>query len=400
MLILSVFLCPSPGTCESIQKEFIIGGWVGPHQTEEQYRLYKEAGFNTLLDFPSGDENYTKTLSLAEKVGGLSVILNIDQKFLRYKPEPFVPYERIAKFVHEVKNNKQVAGYIIFDEPSAKDADLTIEALKHVRSLDSGRLTWVDFYPYTAEGLARSIMSKSKPAAISACYYPYNVKSDKGRLESMYPVLEFYRSLSLEHGVYLWQFVQSSAWIWRQDRSNDMRMPTASEMRLQVYANLAYGAKGLWYYTYAMPRDVKDASAAILDSRNLPTPAYDSVRQLNREVLAQGPLLMRLTSVDVMHVKPNHKGVKPFASNDVIANVEGENLLIGFFKDSAGVDYFMLVNKLTGKPNSNIRLKLGRPSGKMYQIDRSTGKPISYKLSNGTASVNLAPGDGVLMMVN
>ena len=43
-----------------------------------------------------------------------------------------------------------------------------------------------------------------------------------------------------------------------------MRMLTASEMRLQVYANLAYGAKGLWYYTYTIPRYFKDITAAIL----------------------------------------------------------------------------------------------------------------------------------------
>ena len=152
---------------------FVIGGWVGPLQTEAQYRLYRQAGFNTLLDYPWEGDNYAETLKLADKVGNLAVILNIDQKFLRYKPEQFVPYERIATFLKEVRDNRRIIGYFAYDEPfSDTEADLVSESVKHLRSLQSDRLGWVNFYHTSEERLVRSVMNKSRPSGIKGVQRP------------------------------------------------------------------------------------------------------------------------------------------------------------------------------------------------------------------------------------
>jgi len=398
MLILIVFIYPAPGTGESIQKKFIIGGWVGPHQTEEQYLLFKQAGFNTVLDYPFEGDKYQKTLELAQKVGGLDVILNIDHQFLRYKPEPFVPFARIAAFVKQVKGNKNIIGYMMFDEPRSTDVELLVAAEKHVRSLDPARLTWLDFHPDSAGGLAHSILEKMKPSVISFAYYPYCTKSDQ--LDQFYTLTGKYRNLSIEFGKPLWLFVQSASWPWFQDRNEDRRLPTPSDIRMQVYSDLAYGAKALWYYTYVTPRHAKEISSAILDNDDKVKTSYAGIKAINAEVQALAPVLMTLDSVDVMHVKPKHKGVKPFTPNNVIADIQAENLLIGYFKDSAGIDYFMLVNKLPNALNKNIKLKLGGKVKNLSQIDRKTGRAAKYAVSGGTAEVTLDPGDGILFKVN
>lgn len=386
------FLPPTTIACSGMQKNFIIGSWVGPRQTEAQYRLYKDSGFNTLLDYPWEGDNYATTLRLAEKVGGLSVILNIDQMFMRYKPEPFVPYARIEKFIKETQKSKVVLGYTLFDEPYDKDVNLLVETGKYIRTLEPDKLTWIDFFPNSADRLTRSVV-KAKPSVIGFNYYPFKVKGHV--LEGYYQRLEYFRSLALESGTPLWLFVQSVAQVWPPDRKEDMRMPTPSEMRLQVYVNLAYGAKGLWYYTYAIPRQFKAITAAILDGTDKPTPVYYSVKQLNREVLALGPLLMRLASVDVMHVNPKQQGVKPFVANDVIAGINGDNLLVGVFKDERGGSFFMLVNKLTSGVNS-LKVKLHSKITALYQVDRVSGRLEKYPLKNGYAVVDLEPGNGML----
>jgi len=398
LLILSVFLYPTPGTGESIQKKFIIGGWVGPHQTEEQFLLFKQAGFNTVLDYPFEGDKYQKTLELAQKVGGLDVILNIDHQFLRYKPEQFVPFERISAFVKQVKGNKNIIGYMMFDEPRSTDVALLVAAENHVRFLDPARLTWVDFHPDSAGGLAHSILEKMKPSVISFPYYPYCTKSVK--LDQFYTLTEKYRNLSIEFGKPLWLFVQSASWPWPQDRNEDRRLPTPSEIRMQVYSDLAYGAKALWYYTYVTPRHAKEITSAILDKDDKTKPAYAGIKAINAEVQALAPVLMSLNSVDVMHVKPNHLGVKPFTPNNVIADIQAENLLIGFYKDNAGVDYFMLVNKLAQGVNRNIRIKLQSKVKGLSQVDRISGRPVVYPMNNGLAVVSLEPGDGMLFKVN
>jgi len=397
VLLLSFVICPTSGGCESLQKRFIIGGYVGPHQTEEQYRLFKQAGFNTVLDYPWEGDKYQKTLELAQKVGGIDVILDISQQFLIYKPEPFVPYERIAKFIKEVQKNKTVIGYNLFDEPNASQVAILVAAGKYVSSLDPDKLTWISFFLHN-DKLARSVLEQFTPTVISSPHYPYRGKDD--RFEELYQILETYRTMALQFRTPLWLFVQSAAWNWPQNRDDDRRAPTAAEMRMQVYSDLAYGAKALWYFTYATPRHTKQFTSVILDQDDRVKPAYAGIKAINTEVQALGPVLMTLNSVEVTHVRPNHKGVKPFAPNSVIAKIEGDNLLTGFFKDASGGDYFMVVNKLTKSANKNIRVTLQPKVTGLLQIDKVTGRPLPYPLTKGAAVINLEPGDGMLFKVN
>jgi len=397
MLILSFILFTSPGRCESVQRKFIIGGYVGPHQTEEQYRLYKEAGFTTVLDFPWEGDKYQKTLELAEKVGGLDVIFSIDQQFLLYKPEPFVPYERITKFIKEVRNNKVVLGYNLFDEPQEKHIALLVAAGKYIRSLEPDKLTWISFFLHN-DKLARSILEQFTPTVISSPEYPYRPKDNN--FEELYHILETYRDIAIKFRTPLWLYVQSSSWPWPQNHDDDRRLPNSAEIRMQVYANLAYGAKGLWYYTYVTPRHAKGVTSVILDKDDKIKPEYSGIKAINTEVLALAPVLMTLNSVDVMHVKPNIKGVKPFIPNNIIANIEGGNLLVGCFKDTSGGDYFMIVNKLTNSANNNIRIMFQAKVAGLSRIDRATGRPVKHRISNGSTVVKLGPGDGMLFKVN
>ncbi len=395
LLILSIFVAPAPGDCGGTQKKFIIGGWIGPYQTEEQYLLYKKAGFNTVLDYPWEMDKYQKTLELAKKAG-LDVILNIDQQFLRYKPEPFVPYERIAKFIKEVRENKVVIGYNLYDEPNAGNVALLVEAGKFVRSQDPDKLTWISFFLHN-DKLARAILKQFVPTVISSPEYPYRAGDDY--FEELYRVLETYRAIALENGVPLWLFVQSSSWPWPEHQPDERRAPAPDEIRMQVYSNLAYGAKALWYFTYASPRQAKEFTSVIMDREGRAKPGYAAVRALNAEVQALAPVLMSLKSVDVMHVKPAQKNVRPFSPNNIIADIKGENVLLGFFKDKAGTDYFMLVNKLTRQANT-IRLRPGKQAPRLYRIDKASGKPVRLNLNSGIATINLKPGDGMLVKIN
>lgn len=396
-LMLSVALYPTLGSCDALQRKFVIGGFVGPHQTIEQYRLFKEAGFNTVLDYPWEGDKYQKTLELAQQAGGLDVMFSIDQMYLIYKPEPFVPYERISKFINEVKKNKLVLGYNLFDEPKDKDIAVLAEAGKHIRALDPDRLTWISFFLHN-DKLARKVLTQFVPSVISAPHYPYRGKDDQ--FEELYRILATYRDIALQNKVPLWLYVQSASWPWPQNRDDDRRSPTLSEIRMQAYSNLAYGAKGLWYFTYATPRHTKQFTSVILDNDDKIKPAYFGIKALNTEIQSLAPYLMTLTSVSVMHVKPAYGGVKPFSPNTLIANIKAENILVGFFKSSSGSDFFMLVNKLTKSANRNILLTVPANVKALSQVDKKSGKLVKFPLSKGTATVSLEPGDGLLFKVN
>lgn len=390
-------LYPALGAAEAVQKKFVIGGYVGPHQTIEQYRLYREAGFTTVLDYPWEGDKYQKTLELAQQVGGLDVIFSIDQMFLTHKPEPFVPYERIAKFIQEVKQNKVVLGYNLFDEPQERQVALLVAAGKYVRSLDPERLTWISFFLHN-DRLARKLLTQFVPSVISAPHYPYRGKDD--HLEEFYQILETYREIALQNKVPLWLYVQSASWPWPQNRDDDRRPPNAAEIRMQVYSDLAYGAKGIWYFTYATPGHTKQFTSVILDTEDRVKPGYAGIKTINAEILALAPHLMTLTSVEVMHVNPNFKGVKPFAANSVISGIKADNLLVGFFKNSSGSNFFMLVNKRTKSSSGNIHLNFPANVKELSQVDRKTGKLVKYPLNKGSATVQLGAGDGLLFKIN
>jgi hypothetical protein len=182
------------------------------------------------------------------------------------------------------------------------------------------------------------------------------------------------------------------------------RRPSESDLRWMQFSNLAYGAKGLWYFTYWGASALDGfAHQAIVSNTGAKTELWEMVRAINTTVLAAGDTLLGLTSVDVVHTKPP-AGQKTFAQGERwINDIQAKDALIGYFEDASGAPYAFVVNKTHGKGQSaaaaadRIQLTLDptvRALEAVSWLDGTTG-PVA--IQDGAASLAVAGGTGVLL---
>ena len=126
--------------------------------------------------------------------------------------------------------------------------------------------------------------------------------------------LEIIRKKSIKYGIPFCGYVLSAQHL-------KYTMPTLGTMRLQMYANLAYGAKSIAYYTYChryMPGE--GSYVAPIDSfGQRRAELYNSVNRVNEEMARISPLFAEGTVQQVYHINGA-------PSNELVRNITAENL--------------------------------------------------------------------------
>ncbi|MES2464173.1 MAG: hypothetical protein V4671_26725, partial [Armatimonadota bacterium] len=212
---------------------------------------------------------------------------------------------------------------------------------------------------------------------------------------------EQFRRASLRFDVPFWAFALSI-------QHFSYRRPSESDLRWQQYTNLAYGAKGLWYFTYWGPTDWENwDKIAIVDPKTgAPTDNYRHVQTLNRAILQMGDTLLRLSCRSVVHTQPP-SGQQPFIANrQWIADIQAADALIGFFNDDRGRQYAMVVNKRHGMNKSaremtdEITLTFASNAGRVTAVNWLDGKTGPLTQRAGKSTLTVAGGTGVLLRLD
>jgi hypothetical protein len=120
-------------------------------------------------------------------------------------------------------------------------------------------------------------------------------------------------------------------------------------------------------------------------------------------VLAIGDLLLDLTSEEVVHTNAP-RGHRAFESDRFwISNISAKDALIGFFRDSQGARYALLVNKQHGGDKSaeetadTIELTFADGVTAVEAVSWLDGTPGNLQLENQRSSLRIAGGTGVLL---
>jgi hypothetical protein len=307
---------------------FPIIGWWGPPGTAklEDFRAYKDAGFTVYAANP--DTGYDSAMEMAARAG-LPVMAYRQPQGFGLPPKP-TDYTR---------HRENIVGWITNDEPSG-DAGITaaITAVNTLMREDPTRWALFNLLPPGAQ------QNPSTEPVISAAirngmpilsYDSYVIHKDgTDAADRHFQYLEQFRRASLRYDVPFWAFALSI-------QHFGYRRPSESDLRWQQYTNLAYGAKGLWYFTYWGPTDWENwDKIAIVDPRTgAPTDSYRHVQTLNRAVQKMGDTLLRLSCRKVVHTAPP-AGQQAFVPNrQWIADIRAKDALIGFFNDERGVPY-------------------------------------------------------------
>ncbi|WP_217594156.1 beta-galactosidase [Cohnella sp. GbtcB17] len=390
------------------QTKLEIGLWVSPpveEITDERYREIREAGFTFvigLLEMETGGDRAVERALDAAAANGLQYIVHDPG----LKAMPLDERKRIRARIRQFASHPAYMGHLLKDEPSASQI-AGLAALKEQYELAAPNgMAYVNLYPSHAAAellgdaypnYVERYLSLAKPDILTYDHYPFLTDNSifKGDRETAdyYYNLELMREASLRYEVPFWLFIQTLAF------NGTHRDPVYAEIRWQVYTSLAFGVKGIQYFTYWTPPDSHETFGdAMIDRKGRRTRHYDEVKAVNEEIAALGPVLMRLRSVGVVasgeslpRLPPSSDGQGP------VARLSGDPALMGCFVDEAGDYAYMLVNR-SYEEDAEARLAIETDAPCNIEIWED-GETSTQALAAGSATlrIRLQPGQGKLL---
>ncbi len=300
----------------------------------------------------------------------------------------------VASLVTEVGAHPAVFGYYLRDEPSAAFFPHLEKVASVVRELAPGKWPYINLFPDYAENwqLGATNYAEYLDRFIATChpkilsYDNYSLMDDGSVRESYWSNIEAISGASRRHKLEFWNIVLSVAHF-------SYREPTAADLRFEAYTTLAYGGRGLSYFTYFAP-PVGGYRGAPIDQFGNETPAWHNLQNVNLQVLKLAPTLLQLASDDVYHIGKVPAGAKGPPTNSLVTGVSGDNYLVGEFTHRDSSRYVMVVNKDLVK-SRRCTPQFRQVPRQLRHVSPYSGDLIPFE----GEYVWLAPGQGVLLKV-
>ena len=295
--------------------DFVIAAWSPPPATDADYRLVKDAHFNLVMSprYELPDES----LRLAEK-HGLKVMIDTytpnDKPWggtaSEYRPHPTHHPATLPElsWLHErYGRHPALAGYLLGDDYGALPPEL-VETTDFLRENAPHLFPWICQNSFQPKNLA----DNGNPIADPQLYptlYQRNLPRDQ-QCALLCDLLDRLRKASNRLNMIPWPMF------------NVTGVESDSLIRFQPYACLAYGAQGIWYFTYACLIERDD------DGAPLPTPGYAVVRDVNARVEAWGPELLGRRSTGVFTTGLETEEALPPGDGLLVRSAD-DDLLVG-----------------------------------------------------------------------
>ena len=298
---------------------------------------------------------------------------------------------RVNALVKQVKGHEAIFGYYLRDEPGAAAYPGLGRWVAAYREADPDALAYINLFPNyaspqqmaveTYEAYIASYVEIVKPEFIS--YDHYALMDDGSLRHGYFQNLETVRKAALENDLPFWNIVLSNAHFHYAE-------PTPAGFRFQLYTTLAYGARGISYFTYFAPK-IGNYRLAPIDQFGNKTPTWDMLREVNLQLHQLGPIYLTLTSVDVFHHPNVPAGCAGIDTSRFVESLSGHDLLVGEFKNSEGQPFVMVVNKDLQRSTS-FRLSF-KAADNIQLVNPYTGELNPWAGENNW----LAPGQGMLL---
>lgn len=302
--------------------------------------------------------------------------------------------KNVASLVAKVGRHPAVYGYYLRDEPNAAMFPGLAKVANLIRELSPGKWPYINLFPdYAnadqlgtlnyAEHLERFIAT-CHPAILS--YDNYSLLDDGSVRQSYWSNLEAVRAASKRHHLEFWNIVLATAHF-------SYRELNAADFRFQVYTTLAYGGRGLSYFTYFTPTTGNYRMGAI-DQFGHQTPTWYFMQHVNLQVQRLAPTLLQLASDAVYHFGQVPAGACGPPPNSLVSSVGGDSFLVGDFTHRDGSRYVMIVNKDLAKSHP-CSPEYRQAPRRVQHVSAYTGGVTPFSGED----VWLAPGGGVLLKV-
>ncbi len=365
----------------------------------KHFRDLKNAGFTINFSSLGSYELNKKALDLAQQVG-LKLIIS-DNRIQPGNPVDSIAAEKLNQMVLDYKNFPALLGYFITDEPNTAVFENMAAIKKQISLRDSSHIIYANLFPDYANNeqlgaktyreYVDKYINMFQPKILSFDYYPF---LNTGFRDTYFQNLELIRESALKAGIPFWSFTMSCQIYPPYPK------PEESWIRLQLYSDLAYGSKGLQYFTYALPHSgAEDFKIAILDTNGRQTYLYGITKRINSEIHSLEKTIKQLNSIGVYNTEPLPKGTKPMPENFYIKNITGGPMVAGAFNDKSGSAYLLLVNRNYEKAVDFTLYVSGKVKGFM-EVPKSAKKNNHvFKVKKGIIKLQFKAGDGRLFQV-
>lgn len=308
-----------------------------------------------------------------------------------------------------------LAGIFLYDEPGRRlFADLKFAKEEVERIFGGDELPYVNVWPSYAsprnalqapsyEAYLESYMNETRypgsaiaPPFLSFDHYPL-LTNERTTSDYFYNHAVI-RRFALRFNVPSWGFVQSMGFDGRGIGLAPRRSPDEAELFWQINVSLAYGVKGIQYFTYWTPASGNGIrfGNALITRAGQRTFLYNYAQRANDYLRKVGAVLLPLTSGSVAHAnEPNPpRGAVPFRGNPYVRATTGSAVILSFFnRPGAPAERYMLVANRGPNRAAKARLTMSNLVRGVELFDPSAGTDGAFVPTNlgGTPPQYLYP---------
>lgn len=379
-------------------QEFAVMAWGESPSDPQQLRWMRAAGLNI--------SGFCRLADL-DRVAAAGLACFVDDPRVKGYPWESLPPEselqkRVMPVVDAARGRAAALGFFLQDEPGVPMMAGLGEMAGLLRNVFPGKWSYVNLFPTYAsssqlgttsyEDYVQEFLRVVHPPFLS--YDNYSLLN--GRMDDrFYTNLEIIRRLSLQAGIPFWNVILANTLFNEMD-------PSDATLDLQVYSTLAYGGRGVEYFTYFTP-DVGNFRMAAIDPFGHRTATWYMLRRVNNEIRTLAPWLAGLRSTGVYHSPPLPPQSQPLSGSRWVKSVQTDDasspglparFLVGEFADKNGKPFLMLVNEDLSR-SLHFTIMLRKAGGKLWRISSHTGKlePLGGEMDW------LGPGAGVLLRI-
>ncbi|MDD2493992.1 MAG: hypothetical protein PHE29_02250 [Tissierellia bacterium] len=364
--------------------DFTLMAWRGvPDEYLSIDRIIevKDAGLN-LMFYPYKSIETLKQVLDYSKIAGIKTLISC--------PELYTYTDSVVRLF---KDHPANGGYFLQDEPTLSYITQLSELTSKIEAVDNTRFTYINLLPYygtsdydsTTEKYINYIQrftTETPLKVLSFDHYP--IVQNRTRF-TWYHNLEIIKKIAKEADIPFWSFAMSSA-------HSSYSIPTIEHLRLQVYSNIAYGTKGIQYFTYWMP-DRHPYTSGPIDSKGNRTNEYYLLKEMNNEVQILSHIYLTCNSYDVSFYGNVPQGTKEFSKPPYYMKsiqIKGGDALLSEMKNENN-DFFMIQNI-----NLHNEISVKVQVDTLSSIVLKSGKIIPASLIN--EEIKITPGDILLFM--
>ena len=311
------------------------------------------------------------------------------------------------KAVQYAAGKEHCIGYYLGDEPSGDLIPPVGDEVRAYAAADPERFPYVNLLPsYAGEerlgGTYREHVENFVAAAgaenIEYLSHDYYAFRSSGVTTAIYVDVEILRSVAYENGkLKTHAFPQSTAW-------SGMRMPTADELRWNVYLYLAYGFKALSWFTLVCPGNSDTEGEGFYDGiiyrdGTIRDPElYEAFKELNWEVRGMSSILMNLDAAHAYHVKANVDGVEKLPEDFFLQPANRNDFIISVMEPKEGEDQYIMIFNKNSRREVDGSFTVDSASGVKWveYFDPNIGEYIPVKFEDGKLNDDYLPGEGKL----